>query len=88
MSLRVQSPVTPRQLPEHPDFRRIIVDDVRGNTPAADLGDGLRGLDLLANLGWLETFAVECMAVQSVDGLPRLAQLRRLELGRRSGAYR
>jgi hypothetical protein len=31
----VRCPVTPDQLPEHPDFRRIIIQDSRGNAPTA-----------------------------------------------------
>jgi hypothetical protein len=94
--------VTLAQLPEHPDFRRIIIEDARGNTPgAADwavlaeymsrhphlglfvqvLGDGLRDLDFLAEFGWLKTLTVECMALQSVEGLRHLRQLESLDLG-------
>lgn len=101
VSLRVRAPVTLDQLPEHPDFRRIIIDEVRGNTPgAADwavlaeymsqhphlglfvdaTGDGLRDLDFLAAFGWLTDLTVECMSLESVDGLRHLRQLQHLAL--------
>lgn len=97
----VRCPVTPDQLPEHPDFRRIIIQDSRGNAPtAADwqllahymsghphlglfvkvLGGGLSDLDFLAEFGWLTTLTVECLALQSVEGLRHVPHLRHLDL--------
>ncbi len=97
----VRWPVTPDQLPEHPDFRRIIIQDDDDLPSAADwqllaeymsqhphlglfvdtTGDGLHDLDFLAEFGWLTDLTVECMSLQSVDGLRHLSNLRRVALG-------
>lgn len=96
----VACPVTSDQLPEHPDFRRIIIqDDDAPSTADWQLlaeymsrhphlglfvkifGDGLHDLDFLAEFGWLKTLTVECMSLQSVEGLRHLRQLESLDLG-------
>jgi len=97
----VWSPVTTDQLPERPDFRRIIIRDTGDASSAADwqllaqymsrhphlglfvniFGEGLRDLDFLAEFGWLTDLTVECMSLQSVEGLRHLRQLESLDLG-------